>query len=310
MWTLAAAATVAAFGCSGDPRLDDAPPPTSPQLDAGAGASPARACGDADDLPAGAVRDDAAHTVTLACDGDAKGLVVTVLDDGLVRLRYGTDLATIATDGSGGSLVPIERPPSTVPLSVGRRGTAAVLRTEQIELVIEPQRCTLVAKDLATGAVVLDDTGGGGFFRSANVVGVTHASPAGERFYGLGLHTATQAGQGLDIRGSVVEDMLQKTRRVRCSISSFSNLGAIVQGTALLATVPELVAAHLLKTSAHLRTTTLPFDFHGIPMELLWPAAVDEDDACSFLRAKIAEVVGAVGRQTLRRRETRARARP
>ena len=51
-----------------------------------------------------------------------------------------------------------------------------------------------------------------------------------------------------------------------------------------------------------LRTTPLPFELQGTPMELLWRAAVDEDDACRFLRAKIVEVVG---QQTLRRRETR-----
>jgi alpha-glucosidase len=198
---LCAAAAVAAFvGCGGDPRQELVDHPPAPQLDAGAAASPAPACGDSEDLPAGAVTDDAAHTVTLACDGDAKGLVVTVLDDGLVRLRYGSD-----GQQPGGSLVSLERPPSIVPLRVGRRGAAATICTKELELAIEPRRCTLVAKDLATGAIVLDDTGGGGYFRDANLVGVAHASPAGERFYGLGLHTATQAGQGLDIRGSVIE---------------------------------------------------------------------------------------------------------
>ncbi|HET9627674.1 MAG TPA: LysR family transcriptional regulator, partial [Kofleriaceae bacterium] len=47
-----------------------------------------------------------------------------------------------------------------------------------------------------------------------------------------------------DLRG-IVEDSMRKQRKIRCSVSSFSNLGALIDGTALLATVPELVARHL-----------------------------------------------------------------
>ncbi|MBX3260484.1 MAG: LysR family transcriptional regulator [Labilithrix sp.] len=93
-----------------------------------------------------------------------------------------------------------------------------------------------------------------------------------------------------DLRG-VVEDALHKQRRVRCSVSSFANLGAIVDGTALLATVPEIVAAQIRLTRPHLETTALPFPVRGAPMELLWPEALDDDDACRFLRAKITSVV-------------------
>ncbi|MDY7229336.1 LysR family transcriptional regulator [Hyalangium rubrum] len=93
-----------------------------------------------------------------------------------------------------------------------------------------------------------------------------------------------------DLRG-VVEDALQKSRRVRCSVSSFANLGAIIDGSALLATVPLLVAQQILAVRPHLRTAPLPFELGGAPMELLWPAAVDDDEACRFLRSRIARIV-------------------
>jgi alpha-glucosidase len=201
-----AAALGAPTGCTGEPAGDASAPGRAAALDAGGPASPAPACGDAEDLPAGVLRDDPGHVVSIPCDGDAAGIVITVLDDGLVRLRYGT---SVVEDAARGSLVAIERPASPTPLRVGRRGAAAVVCTKELELSVEPRRCTLVAKDVQTGALVLDDTGGGGFFRSEGAVGVAHASPEGERLYGLGLHTASRATAaarpGLDIRGAVVE---------------------------------------------------------------------------------------------------------
>jgi LysR family transcriptional activator of mexEF-oprN operon len=96
-----------------------------------------------------------------------------------------------------------------------------------------------------------------------------------------------------DLRG-IVEDVLQKSRRVRCSVSTFANLGAIIDGSALLATVPALVAGQIRKVRPHLRTAPLPFTLRGSPMELLWPAAVDDDEACRFLRAQIARIAAGV----------------
>lgn len=104
-----------------------------------------------------------------------------------------------------------------------------------------------------------------------------------------------------DLRG-VVEDVLGKARRVRCSVPSFQSVGAILDGTALLATVPEMVAVQLRAAHPHLRTAPLPFDVQGAPMELLWPAAVDEDEACRFLRAKIVDAAAARAPKESRRR--------
>ncbi|WP_394827629.1 LysR family transcriptional regulator [Pendulispora albinea] len=88
-----------------------------------------------------------------------------------------------------------------------------------------------------------------------------------------------------DLRG-IVEDMLHKKRKVRCSVASFANVGAIVDGSSLLATVPHDVAHQICATRPHLRTMALPFDLGGAPLELLWHGA-DDDAAGRFIREKI-----------------------
>lgn len=92
-----------------------------------------------------------------------------------------------------------------------------------------------------------------------------------------------------DLRG-IVEDNLGKTRKVRCSVSSFSNLGSVIDGTSMLATIPVLVADEIRATRPHLRTKPLPFQIEGSFWELLWPAATDDDEPCRFVRAKIAAI--------------------
>jgi LysR family transcriptional activator of mexEF-oprN operon len=94
-----------------------------------------------------------------------------------------------------------------------------------------------------------------------------------------------------DLRG-IVEDALHKSRRVRCSVSSFANLGAIVEGSDLLATVPGIVADHIRAVRPHLAVKPLPFDLPGAAMELLWPAATDDDAACRFVRDQIIRLAG------------------
>lgn len=97
-----------------------------------------------------------------------------------------------------------------------------------------------------------------------------------------------------DLRG-VVEDLLHKQRKVRCSVSSFANLGALIEGTALIATIPALVAEHLLAVRPHLRRVATPFALRGAPMELLWPAAADDDEPGRFVRELVVEIAGRVG---------------
>jgi LysR family transcriptional regulator, mexEF-oprN operon transcriptional activator len=97
-----------------------------------------------------------------------------------------------------------------------------------------------------------------------------------------------------DLRG-IVEDLFDKTRNVRCSVSSFANLGALIDGTSMLATIPELVAAQIRITRPHLKTKSLPFAIKSSPAELLWPNATDDDEPCRFARAKIREIARALG---------------
>ena len=92
-----------------------------------------------------------------------------------------------------------------------------------------------------------------------------------------------------DLRG-VVEDMLRKQRRVRCSVPSFASVGALVDGSALIATVPAIVAKHIRTVRPHLRTAALPFQLGTAPAELLWPATSDDDAPGQFVRAKIIEI--------------------
>jgi LysR family transcriptional activator of mexEF-oprN operon len=89
-----------------------------------------------------------------------------------------------------------------------------------------------------------------------------------------------------DLRG-VIEDTFGKTRKVRCSVPSFSHVGALVDGSALLATVPTIVADSIRALRPQLRTKQLPFAFDAIPAELLWPIASDDDEASRFMRGKV-----------------------
>lgn len=97
-----------------------------------------------------------------------------------------------------------------------------------------------------------------------------------------------------DLRG-IVEDVLGKARKVRCSISGFANLGAVLDGTAMLATVPAMVAAQIRATRPHLRTRPVPLPLRGEPTELLWPRASDDDEPCKFARATIVAIARTLG---------------
>jgi LysR family transcriptional activator of mexEF-oprN operon len=92
-----------------------------------------------------------------------------------------------------------------------------------------------------------------------------------------------------DLRG-IVEDLGRRTRRVRCSVSSFDSIGAIIEGTALLATVPAVVAEHIRRRYPELRAAAVPLPLGDGLVELLWPAAGDDDPAGAFLRTALSTV--------------------
>lgn len=96
-----------------------------------------------------------------------------------------------------------------------------------------------------------------------------------------------------DLRGTV-EDRFGIERHVRCSVPGFSAIGAIVDGSALVATVLDVFADQVVRQRPHLRTAPFPFAHPAGGMDLLWPAALDEDDACAFVRAAIIDLAKAV----------------
>jgi len=92
-----------------------------------------------------------------------------------------------------------------------------------------------------------------------------------------------------DLRGAV-EDILGVERNVRVSVSTFQNIGAIVEGTALLATVPEMIARAVLPRHRALRRATLPFVLGRTPMELLYRRALEDDAALTFVRDHVTRI--------------------
>lgn len=94
-----------------------------------------------------------------------------------------------------------------------------------------------------------------------------------------------------DLRG-VVEDTFGRERRIRCSVATFAGIGAIVDGSSLVATVPNVVAMSILRQRPHLRTARVPFPRVEGGIDLLWPAALDADDAYRFLREAIVDITG------------------
>lgn len=94
-----------------------------------------------------------------------------------------------------------------------------------------------------------------------------------------------------DLRG-IVEDILGLQRQVRISVPTFQSVGPVVLGSALLATVPEIVAKELAKTHRGLRTAELPFRLEGNATELLWPTALENAPAVRFVRERIVRIAG------------------
>jgi LysR family transcriptional activator of mexEF-oprN operon len=92
-----------------------------------------------------------------------------------------------------------------------------------------------------------------------------------------------------DLRG-VVEDSFGRERRVRCAVANFNAVGAIVDGSALVATLPSIVASQVVTRRPHLRIARFPLSRAENGMDLLWPTALDGDDGCQFLRTAIIEL--------------------
>lgn len=112
-----------------------------------------------------------------------------------------------------------------------------------------------------------------------------------------------------DARG-VVEDTLGKSRRVRVSVPAFSFVADVVDGSPLLATVPTLLAEHILATRPHLRSVPLPFALEPVSLDLLWPRATDGDPAASFFRDLLMKAALSLGPAPRAKAKRRALASP
>lgn len=92
-----------------------------------------------------------------------------------------------------------------------------------------------------------------------------------------------------DLRG-VVEDLFGVRRSVRVSLPSFTSIGPVIEGTKMLATVPELVARDVMKSRPKLKTTALPFELASAPLEMLWRGSRLDDQALAFVMAHIERI--------------------
>jgi LysR family transcriptional activator of mexEF-oprN operon len=124
------------------------------------------------------------------------------------------------------------------------------------------------------------------------------------------LHEHVVVSYAGDLRG-IVEDALGKNRKVRVSLPSFSHIGEVVEGSALLATVPAPMAQQLQTQRPRLRALPLPFRLEGSMMELLWLRTVDDHPVSRFLRGLIERAIPPLsgGRSTGRKRPSSGSAR-
>lgn len=176
----------------------------------------------------------------------------------------------------------------------------------RLRLVVVPVQFRTISGALAAGAIdlavtVADDLPAG-TRREALFMGwfvclhdPRHARPGKrmtlERYLA---HDHVIVSYNGDLRG-VVEDLLGVQRRVRVSVPTFHAVGPIVDGTALIATVPAMVASEITALRPHLRATKVPdeLELSGTPMELIWRTAVEDDEAVAFVRDLVRRVATA-----------------
>ncbi|MCZ7681870.1 MAG: LysR family transcriptional regulator [Sandaracinaceae bacterium] len=178
-------------------------------------------------------------------------------------------------------------------------------RAPRMRVVVLPVQFRTVGEALASGrvdlAVTVADELPAGVTREALFEGgfvclfdPRHvrlgARPSRERYLAADHVIVSYNG---DLRG-IIEDFYGVSRRVRCSVSSFSVVGAVVDDTALVATVPDIVARSILAVRPHLAVAPVPFELSGTAVELLARAAVEDDPAVRFVRDVLARVARAL----------------
>jgi LysR family transcriptional regulator, mexEF-oprN operon transcriptional activator len=111
-----------------------------------------------------------------------------------------------------------------------------------------------------------------------------------------------------DTRG-VVEDSLGKARKVRVSVPAFGHVADLVDGSPLVATVPALLAHHIIATRPHLRSAPIPFHLDPVSLDLLWLRLSDADEVSRFLRDQIVSTVAELSGGSTKTKQNRARRR-
>jgi LysR family transcriptional activator of mexEF-oprN operon len=106
-----------------------------------------------------------------------------------------------------------------------------------------------------------------------------------------------------DARG-IIEDTTGKMRKVRLSVPAFSYVPDVVDGSDLVATVPNLYAMHILRTRPHLHTLPLPFELPRSKLEMLWSRVTEDDAPSRFIREITIEIAATmrVGRSPKQKR--------
>ncbi len=92
-----------------------------------------------------------------------------------------------------------------------------------------------------------------------------------------------------DLRG-IVEDVHGVSRNVRIALPSFSAIGEVIEGSALLATVPRVLAPEIRRRRPALRAVKVPFALAGTGVELLGRAALADDEVLASLEGRIVEI--------------------
>lgn len=94
-----------------------------------------------------------------------------------------------------------------------------------------------------------------------------------------------------DLRG-VVEDLLRIERRVRVSVASFHAVGAIVEGSAMVATLPAVIARGLAAAHPKLARARVPKELalKGSTMDLLSRDSQRDDPMLAFARGAITKL--------------------
>jgi len=178
-------------------------------------------------------------------------------------------------------------------------------KTPGVRVVALPVQFRTVGPALASGAIELAvavaDELPAGFHRQALFYGDfvclydPRAFPSRSRRRGgltMAAYFAAEhvvVSYNADLRG-IVEDAVGRARRVRCSVSTFASIGALVDGDELLATVPRAVAQEIRRLRPHLAVSELPFPLAGSASELIWPSAVDDDPVLTLVRELVQSI--------------------